>query len=192
MLRELGTSPDKSIKLVLVRKRGHMNSPTTRVEKSIDRTPPDVNVLFEQYKLAVEMADRMSAKREAANKFFVGLVSAFGGLYALLNDAPLLLRTAWEYVLPMLAICWCVLWWFTIRHYRRLNQIKWKVIEEELESNLPLKPFRSEDALLGKRRFGLTKLELIIPVIVGLVFVLLAARPFLNSISPAAVQTLPK
>jgi hypothetical protein len=40
-------------------------------------------LLFEQYKLAVEMANGISARRQAANKFFIGLVSGFGALHSL-------------------------------------------------------------------------------------------------------------
>jgi hypothetical protein len=110
---------------------------------SADPASPRVDLLLEQYKLAVEMAARMSAKRQDADNFYIGLVSAFGGLYSLLNKSQASLgRSAWQDVLPILAV-WCVVWWLTIQRYRRLNIAKWNVIER-LETNLPAAPFTWE------------------------------------------------
>jgi hypothetical protein len=135
--------------------------------------PEQQNVLFEQYKLAVEMAAGISARRQAANSFFIGLVSGFGVLQSLLTASPR------EQALLVLPICLSVVWWLTIYSYRRINIAKWKVIYQ-LEKSLPAAPFTSEDAELKSKAFILTKLELAIPVVVGLVFLLLASRAVLE------------
>jgi hypothetical protein len=148
-------------------------------------------VLFEQYKLAVEMAAHMSTNRQEANKFFIALISAFGGLYTLFEKTrSLLAQSTWEAILPILAVCWCFVWWVTIRRYRRLNIAKWNVIEK-LELKLPDAPFTLEKEELRKLAenieeplapgsFGFTKIEGIMPILVGLMFLLLAARPLLD------------
>ncbi|HEV8136110.1 MAG TPA: hypothetical protein VGP85_15615 [Pyrinomonadaceae bacterium] len=128
-------------------------------------------VLFEQYKLAVEMAAGISAKRQSANTFFIGLVSGFGVVHSLLEKT--------SQSLLILPICLCVVWWFSIYSYRRINKAKWKVIYE-LEKNFPAAPFTSEGEELGSKAFMLTKLELAIPIVVGLVFLLFALRAFLK------------
>lgn len=128
-------------------------------------------VLFEQYKLAVEMAAGISARRQTANSFFIGLVSGFGVVDSLLEKAAQSLL-----VLP---ICLCAVWWFKIYSYRRINKAKWNVIYK-LEKNLPAKPFTDEGEELGSKSFMLTKLELAIPLVVGLVFLLFASRAFLE------------
>src|ERR1700730_10137955 len=55
------------------------------------RVPPrrsvDTSIRFEQYKLAVEMAAGISARRQAANAFFIGLVSSLGAFYSLVDKA---------------------------------------------------------------------------------------------------------
>jgi hypothetical protein len=132
-------------------------------------------VLFEQYKLAVEMASGISARRQAANNFFIGLVSGFGIVHSLLEKV--------EQSLLILPICLCAVWWFTIYSYRRINKAKWEVIYE-LEKNLPATPFTDEGEKLGSRSFMLTKLELTIPLVVGLVFLLFASRAFLEWRTP--------
>jgi hypothetical protein len=86
----------------------------------------------------------MSAKRQDANKFYIAIVSGFGGLYSLLDkESSSFTQLAWECVLPILAVCWCLVWWLTIRGYRRINIAKWKVIEK-LETKLPAAPFPRE------------------------------------------------
>jgi hypothetical protein len=142
--------------------------------------------LFEQYKLAIEMADRMSAKRQTANSFYIGLFSAFGGLYSLHDKASTLTESAWEVILPILAVIWCVVWWFTIQRYRRINIAKWSVIER-LEVKLADKPFiwereelKKKDQPVSPGSFAFTRIEAAIPILVGSIFLLLATRLLLH------------
>jgi hypothetical protein len=91
------------------------------------------NVLFEQYKLAVEMADRVSARRGAANGFFFTVTTA-------------LLAASESFGLSLAAGAGLVLssaWWWQLRSYRTLSAAKWKVIGD-LERNLPALPFTDE------------------------------------------------
>jgi hypothetical protein len=202
------------------------DSPSEPASENPTSTPPDpgetpqlptrVDVLLEQYKLALEMAVHMSNKRQDANNFYIGLVSSFGGLYALLEKAPAsFTRSAWDNVLPILAVCWCVAWWLTLRQYRRVNMAKWQVIYG-LEAQLPGdKPFKLEGDLLelesrkGKKdkskkdqskeepspgTFAFTRIEKTVPILVGLIFLLLAVRPlldlFFNTLAPGSSPEL--
>ena len=58
----------------------------------------------------------------------------------------------------------------------RINRVKWDVIYK-LEDRLPAKPFQNEKQLLGTRSLSLPKLELAIPLTLGLGFLVLAALP---------------
>lgn len=89
--------------------------------------------LFEQYKLYVEMADRISQRRGTANTFFLtfntALVGALAGFY---EKVP-------EHVAPALYIASLALayaWIVILRSYRNLNTAKFKVIGL-LEERLP-------------------------------------------------------
>lgn len=93
----------------------------------------DVALTFEQYRLAVEMADRVSARRGNMNAFFVALQAA------LLGASEGFGLTA----AGVFGIALCATWWLLIRSYRTLNAAKWAVIND-IESRLPLQPFRSE------------------------------------------------
>ena len=56
-------------------KPGSNRSNTTPVMSETPQllAPARIDVLLEQYKLAVEMAARMSAKRQEANKFYIAI-----------------------------------------------------------------------------------------------------------------------
>jgi len=87
------------------------------------------------YKLAVEMADRISARRLAASSFFIAAQTA---LIALVAGAS---AKHWAFALPGLVLA--VTWWLLLRSYRNLNSAKFAVILE-MEERLPAAPFSDE------------------------------------------------
>lgn len=96
--------------------------------------------LLDQYKLYVEMADRISQRRTAANTYFLSVNSAilaFVG-YLTTNASP-------EYMwLLALAGCMLTLFWYNIvLSYRNLNSAKWQVVQD-IEKRLPISPYDAE------------------------------------------------
>ncbi|XBB68210.1 hypothetical protein ABFU82_02560 [Nocardioides sp. WV_118_6] len=140
--------------------------------------------VWETYKLAVEMADRVSARRATANAFFLTVNTTLVAVVGLRGEQS---HSA------LLSISVCVAgvavaasWWFLLRNYRRLNEAKFAVINKIEADHLPIKPFLDEWALLdddsaskgrlAKVRAGLRQLgnvERIVPVIFGLLYVML-------------------
>ncbi|WP_306317460.1 MULTISPECIES: hypothetical protein [unclassified Streptomyces] len=101
------------------------------------------SAIFEQYKLCVEMADRVSARRNQANTFFLTLHSGLAAfLSAWLTKGPQSApRSAWVLSAGLIVlITLCAAWWFTVRSYRQLNQGKFAVIGA-LEERLPAGAF---------------------------------------------------
>lgn len=99
-------------------------------------------IVFEQYKLAVEMADRTSARRSAANSFYVtvqgALVATLGFLSGLEGVPP------WALAAVCLVGCMTsVAWFLLLRSYRDLNAAKYTVICR-VEEQLPLRLFGDE------------------------------------------------
>ncbi len=107
------------------------------------------------YKLAVEMADRTSARRAGANSFFLTLhaaLAAFVGVVSSAREASpnRALPTFDAFGLIMTAAAGVVLsltWWALLRYYRRLNRAKFAVINE-IESRLVEQPYTREWAEL--------------------------------------------
>src|SRR5262249_5620092 len=97
-----------------------------------------VTVELELYKLAVEMADRVSARRATANTFFLTVNT---GLAALLGGKEL------RWYVAVAGIFFALTWFLLLRSYRRLNAAKFQVILE-MEKSLPVRPFTDEWEIL--------------------------------------------
>jgi hypothetical protein len=126
--------------------------------------------ILEQYKIYVEMADRISGRRSLTNTFFLTLNTAiFAAIGALWKERSG--TTTWLLVFPLLAlIVQCGAWYFLVRSYRQLNSAKYTVIGA-LEERLPASPYwKAEWRALGEGRdkakyWPMTHLEQWIPVI---------------------------
>ena len=99
---------------------------------------------LEIYKTYLEMADRVSARREKANAFFLATNTALIALLAkdAFGDATASPRVL-EVLVPIAAIVLCYLWYRIIRSYRDLNSAKFKVVHA-IERLLPLRPYDAE------------------------------------------------
>lgn len=143
-------------------------------------------VLLEQYKLAAEMADRISARRGAANGFYFTVSSA---LLAASESLSLSVASVGGMVLAGA-------WWMQLRSYRNLNAAKFEVISK-LEQRLPAHVFIDEWTLLKRepleqtvlrsRRLGrlvkplsryaeLSVVEQIVPIVFLVLFAISLAR----------------
>ena len=95
-------------------------------------------ILLEQYKLAVEMADRISARREGANKIFL---SANSIIFAFL--ATQVEFSTVHILITVFGSLLCFVWASIIKNYRSLNSAKYAVIHE-MEEKLPWKVYTDE------------------------------------------------
>jgi hypothetical protein len=91
-------------------------------------------VVLELYQLAVEMADRVSARRGLANTFFLTVNT---GLAALLGGRDL----RWYVAAAGIVFAWA--WWWQLRSYRRLSAAKFEVINS-IEPRLPVQLYSDE------------------------------------------------
>ena len=127
------------------------------------------NELLEQYKLYVEMADRVSDRRERTNRFYTSLLSALIALVPILQSkkmlSPLLLMA-----ISLLGMALCFVWHRNIESYRILNSGKFAVIHK-MEKDLPCQCYADEWKILKEKGYKrLTKVEQLVPIITGVVF----------------------
>jgi hypothetical protein len=108
----------------------------------------DDESLREAYKLAVEMADRVSARRGSANTFFISLQSALVAVLALVtkDDKP---PTVVVVALCCAGMAVAVAWFLQLRSYRDLKRAKFEVIND-LEQQLQVPVFLPEWKALKK------------------------------------------
>lgn len=129
--------------------------------------------LLSIYRLHVEMADRVSQRREGANRLFVTLLSAMIVLMAaVLRFGTGMEAVPVEFVVVILAatvLSLAASWFIVIRSYRQLNTGKFDVLQK-LEGKLPFAFYRMEWERLGEgkdpgRYWKLTVVETFLPAI---------------------------
>ena len=131
--------------------------------------------LLEQYKLYVELADRVSHRRSVANTYFLSVNSLLAiivsGFWAVSSHSPTFFLVFTLVVLEGL----CIAWFYIVRSYRQLNTAKWTVVGA-LEERLPASPWwRGEWIALGEGEnrslyWPLTHLEQWIPILFAFLY----------------------
>ena len=133
--------------------------------------------LLEQYKLYVEMADRISQRRDQSNRFYAGLVSAIVALLVVMGRIGVS-ESTWVIALlfaGLLGASLSVIWFINLGSYRALNSAKFRVING-MESQLPYAGYSEEWADLRPpqgpaRYFQLTRIERYVPLLTLALFV---------------------
>ncbi|HET6204505.1 MAG TPA: hypothetical protein VFI25_17070 [Planctomycetota bacterium] len=131
--------------------------------------------LFEQYKLYVESAEKISERRVSANNYLLTVNAFLVTLYGLLAASPY--KGGWAVLVPVAGVLVSLTWHRIITSYRDLNTVKFKVIHE-LEREMPAALYDYEWHKAGEGRgkeyHPLTHLERWVPVVFMLLYVLLA------------------
>ncbi|MCY4260033.1 MAG: hypothetical protein OXC91_07190 [Rhodobacteraceae bacterium] len=130
--------------------------------------------LLEIYKLHAELADRVSQRREAANRLHLGLLSGlslFAGVFADFGDMESLnhfVFLAAGSLGPVISSSW----WIVIRSHRQLNSAKFRTLHE-LEDRIAFPFFRREWEILkkgtGRKTYWkITTVETFLPIAFGI------------------------
>ncbi|RYF50921.1 MAG: hypothetical protein EOO38_04495 [Cytophagaceae bacterium] len=96
--------------------------------------------LLDQYKLYVEMADRISQRRATANTYFLSLNSAILAFVGYLSVKE---TGEYNWMLACGGVALSALWRRLIVSYSNLNTAKFKVIHS-IEKRLPISPYEAE------------------------------------------------
>ncbi len=107
---------------------------------------------LEIYKLYVEMADRISSRRQTANSFFLtintAIIAVLGYVqFGVYLGAKLGIDQAqtndFYFIISVLGMILCIVWYRLVKSYGQLNTAKFKVIHH-IEQHLPLAPYDAE------------------------------------------------
>lgn len=106
---------------------------------------------LEIYKMYVEMADKISSRRQTANSFFLTINTTIVGLlgYVQLGKDQTENTEAFYWLIGLAGMVLCFLWYRLVRSYKDINSGKFKVIHE-IEKRLPLAPYDAEWEILGR------------------------------------------
>lgn len=135
-----------------------------------------VNHYFEQYKLYISSIEKISDRRESANRYFISLNSALiiAGSFLIehisnKNSLAILLLG-----ILFLGLFSCVIFYYLINSYKQLNTGKFTLLHR-IESSLPIGLYSTEWEILGKgndkkKYFPFSHIEKTIPFIFGLAY----------------------
>ncbi|MBN1655089.1 MAG: hypothetical protein JXA30_15075 [Deltaproteobacteria bacterium] len=128
--------------------------------------------LFEQYKLYVASAEKISEWRVSSNNYLLTVNTLLVTLYGLLPKATS--TGYWAILVPIAGILVAFTWYRIITSYRDLNGVKYRVIHE-LEKHMPAELYAYEwkkaEEGKGKAYHPLTHLERWIPVVFMILYV---------------------
>lgn len=126
----------------------------------------DKNIL-EIYKMLVEMADRVSQRRQSANSFYLTVNTAIIGGAAYLSQS--VFGSLGTSAVSAAGIAICTLWIRAVVSYKSLNAAKFEVITM-IEDRFPVKPYQDEWRILdvdgdGKRHRPFHETEVLVPIV---------------------------
>ena len=131
--------------------------------------------LLEQYKLYVQSADNVSARRLTSSHYLLTINAALVTLYGL--QSATFGQGYWTLLIPFVGIPICALWYLIIKSHADLNRIKFHVIHE-FEQHLPAAMYKHEWRLAergqGKVYRAVTTIERWIPFLFAALHVVLA------------------
>ena len=129
-----------------------------------------IDARLEIYKITVEMADRLSARRSTANAFFLSLEAALTTSLGVIHKGHVADSMRLSALFGALALALTLIWWFQLTSYRNISEAKFQVIHA-MELELPADPYTKEWEYIqvgrGKsliKHFDLTKIERLVPL----------------------------
>ena len=137
---------------------------------------------LELYKLAVEMADRVSARRASLFTFpFTVNTALFALLFSGEFSAPL-------WFVAVVGMLISVSWWAALKTYRELNVVKFQVIAE-MEAKLEAQIYREEYKTMQASRpdrwrdryiaLNLRTVEQAVPIVMAMLYLAIIVRALL-------------
>ena len=135
-------------------------------------------IYFEQYKMLVDNAEKVSDKRMIANNYFLTINTALISLTGLLLSINFLSVKQWFVCLVGgMGLLICIIWFLIIMSYKQLNSGKFKLIHK-LEKKLPVKLFADEWKILGegssiKKYIPLSHIEAGVPIVFGILYLVI-------------------
>lgn len=135
-------------------------------------------IIFQQYKLYTEQKERFVDRSFHTNKFYLLLVLALILVMFLTKDYSFAYGLSSTLVFSGAGIAICILWWINMDSYNFLIKVKLGKVIEDIEKNLPSKPYTNEflaikELKTNKRAFLFSDMQKALSTLALLVFFVL-------------------
>ena len=127
--------------------------------------------LLEQYKLYVQSAENVSARRVASSRYLLTLNVALVALYGLQSSG--FSQSYLMLLIPVIGIFVSSLWYLIIKSHADLNRIKFDVVHK-FECHLPAAMYKYEWGMAEQGYRAVTTIERWIPILFAVLHVVLA------------------
>lgn len=136
----------------------------------------DKQIYFEQYKLYIEGIEKISDRRDSANKYFITINSSIFVLAGLVIQYTHENKRLFLIGLCVLGLFISIIFWCLINSYKQLNTGKFAMVHK-IEQKLPLKLYKDEWKILGegknkKKYYPFSHIERLIPSLLGICYIL--------------------
>lgn len=136
----------------------------------------DRQIYFEQYKLYIESIEKISDRRDSANKYFITINSSIFVLAGLVIQYTHENKKLFLIGLCVLGLFISVIFWYLINSYKQLNTGKFTMVHK-IEQKLPLKLYKDEWEILGKGKnrkkyYPFSHIERLISSLLGIYYLL--------------------
>ena len=136
----------------------------------------DKQIYFEQYRLYIEGIEKISDRRDSANRHFITINSSFFVLAGLIIQYTHESQKLFLIVLCILGLFTSTIFRFLINSYKQLNTGKFAVVHK-IEQKLPLRLYKDEWKILGegkdkKKYYPFSHIERLVPLMFGVCYLL--------------------
>lgn len=141
-------------------------------------------MMIQLYKIYSEQKENFIDRSFHTNKFYLVLVLFITIVMPFARNNNLTMGPSTAAILSAAGIAICVLWWINVDSYNFLIKIKLSKVLEEIEKNLPVKPYTDEFAAIkdykkNKREFLFADIQKALATLALLVFLVIFLNEFL-------------
>lgn len=128
-------------------------------------------IILEQYKLYVEMADKISERRSSVNTFFLTANSIILTVVSI-NGFDI---AKFSWLITAVGLIFSYTWYYLLQSYKLLNSGKFRVVHK-IEQKLPLNLYAFEWEILGEGKdrakyWPISHIEKILPALFAIIYI---------------------
>jgi len=142
-------------------------------------------IIFQQYKLYSEQKEEFINRSFMTNKFYLFLILALLVTMFLTKGLTFVYGMTSSMIFSGAGMAICTLWWINVDSYNFLIKIKFSKVLDEIEKQLPVKPYTDEfeaikDHKKNKREFLFADIQKALAIFVFMMFFVLFVHEFLK------------